>query len=100
MVVEYDFFSVERYKVSFTGLRLRDCVCSDGSNTPVIHKMTYNTLSGVLTALPTKSDSSVMRNNSDSYIAFIGIDLSEKKLKDLLKECLPQVTVIMVILQL
>jgi hypothetical protein len=58
----------------------------------VTHKLTYNTLSGLLTAAPAKSDSSFSRSTSDAYIAFLGIDLNEKKLKDLLRECLPQVT--------
>jgi hypothetical protein len=47
----------------------------------------------LLLAIPTESDYAVSGKKTDCYVAFIGVDLSEKKLKDLLQECLPQVTV-------
>ena len=61
--------------------------CIGDSNAPVTSMLSYNTLSGLLSATPTKSSSS----SCDSYVVFVGCDLEEKKLKDILRECLPQV---------
>ena len=68
---------------------MTDCcyVVGKGDSThPVRHELSFASASGLLSAVSTKSSPS-----GESHVVFTGCDLSEKRLKDLLRECLPQV---------